>query len=107
MTFTPAEAEACRRLTTWALEEDLGSVGDLTGERVALNFLQRLSGVASLTARYVAVVAGLPGRILDTRKTTPGWRLLEKYAVRCGGGPKHRMGLYDGVLIKDKHLAAT
>jgi nicotinate-nucleotide pyrophosphorylase (carboxylating) len=78
----------------------------LTGERVALNFLQRLSGVATLTARYVAVVAGLPCQILDTRKTTPGWRLLEKYAVRQGGGHNHRMGLYDGVLIKDNHLAA-
>jgi nicotinate-nucleotide pyrophosphorylase (carboxylating) len=176
MTFTAAEAEACRRLATWALEEDLGSAGDLTsqcvipadlegsavfvarsagvlaglpaaqmtfhlvdpqvtfeslrpdgasiqpgerlalvrgrmralltGERVALNFLQRLSGVASQTARYVAVVAGLPCRILDTRKTTPGWRLLEKYAVRQGGGHNHRMGLDDGVLIKDNHLAA-
>jgi nicotinate-nucleotide pyrophosphorylase (carboxylating) len=78
----------------------------LTGERTALNFLQRLSGVASQTARYVAVVAGLPCQILDTRKTTPGWRLLEKYAVRMGGGHNHRMGLCDGVLIKDNHLAA-
>jgi nicotinate-nucleotide pyrophosphorylase (carboxylating) len=176
MSFTPAEAEACQRLAQWALEEDLGSTGDLTcqavippdlmgqavfvarsagvvaglpaaaitfcrvdrsvdfqpvlpdgsvlepgtrlatvrgpmrailtGERVALNFLQRLSGVASQTARYVAVVAGLPCQILDTRKTTPGWRLLEKYAVRMGGGHNHRMGLCDGVLIKDNHLAA-
>jgi nicotinate-nucleotide pyrophosphorylase (carboxylating) len=78
----------------------------LTGERLALNFLQRLSGVATLTRRYVDAIAGLPGRILDTRKTTPGWRLLEKYAVRCGGGHNHRMGLYDGILIKDNHLAA-
>jgi nicotinate-nucleotide pyrophosphorylase (carboxylating) len=78
----------------------------LAGERTALNFLQRLSGVASLTARYVAAVADLPVRLLDTRKTTPGWRLLEKYAVRCGGGHNHRMGLLDGVLIKDNHLAA-
>ncbi len=78
----------------------------LTGERTALNFLQRLSGVATQTARHVAVVAGLPCRVLDTRKTTPGWRLLEKYAVRMGGGHNHRMGLYDGVLIKDNHLAA-
>lgn len=78
----------------------------LTAERVALNFLQRLSGVATLTRRYVEAVAGLPVVILDTRKTTPGWRLLEKYAVRQGGGTNLRMGLYDGVLIKDNHLAA-
>jgi nicotinate-nucleotide pyrophosphorylase (carboxylating) len=78
----------------------------LAGERAALNFLQRLSGVATLTKRYVEAVAGLPCQVLDTRKTTPGWRLLEKYAVRCGGGTNHRMGLSDGVLIKDNHLAA-
>ena len=78
----------------------------LTAERVALNFLQRLSGVASLTRRYVDAVTGLVATIVDTRKTTPGWRLLEKYAVRRGGGSNHRMGLYDGVLIKDNHLAA-
>jgi len=78
----------------------------LTAERTALNFLQRLSGVATLTRRYVDAVAGLPCQILDTRKTTPGWRLLEKYAVRCGGGHNHRMGLYDGFLVKDNHLAA-
>jgi nicotinate-nucleotide pyrophosphorylase (carboxylating) len=79
----------------------------LTGERTALNFVQRLSGVATVTRRYVEAVAGLPCRVLDTRKTTPGWRLLEKYAVRCGGGHNHRMGLGDGVLIKDNHLAAV
>jgi nicotinate-nucleotide pyrophosphorylase (carboxylating) len=78
----------------------------LSAERTALNFLQRLSGVATQTRRFVDAVAGLPCRILDTRKTTPGWRLLEKYAVRCGGGTNHRMGLYDGILIKDNHLAA-
>ncbi|MFM8358881.1 MAG: carboxylating nicotinate-nucleotide diphosphorylase [Verrucomicrobiota bacterium] len=78
----------------------------LTAERVALNFVQRLSGVATLTARYVAAVAGTGARILDTRKTTPGWRRLEKYAVACGGGTNHRMGLHDLVLIKDNHLAA-
>jgi nicotinate-nucleotide pyrophosphorylase (carboxylating) len=78
----------------------------LAGERTALNFLQRLSGVATQTKRYVDVIAGLPCQVLDTRKTTPGWRLLEKYAVRCGGGHNHRIGLYDGVLIKDNHLAA-
>jgi nicotinate-nucleotide pyrophosphorylase (carboxylating) len=78
----------------------------LSGERTALNFLQRLSGIATLTRRFVAVVADLPCKILDTRKTTPGWRLLEKYAVRCGGGNNHRMGLSDAILIKDNHLAA-
>jgi nicotinate-nucleotide pyrophosphorylase (carboxylating) len=78
----------------------------LAAERTALNFLQRLTGIATLTRRYVDAVAGLPAKILDTRKTTPGWRLLEKYAVRCGGGHNHRLGLYDQVLIKDNHLAA-
>jgi nicotinate-nucleotide pyrophosphorylase (carboxylating) len=78
----------------------------LEAERTALNFLQRLSGIATLTRRYVDAVAGLSCCILDTRKMTPGWRLLEKYAVRCGGGHNHRMGLFDGVLIKDNHLAA-
>jgi nicotinate-nucleotide pyrophosphorylase (carboxylating) len=78
----------------------------LMAERTALNFLQRLSGVASLTRQFVDAVAGLPVKILDTRKTTPGWRLLEKYAVRMGGGSNHRVGLFDMVLIKDNHLAA-
>lgn len=78
----------------------------LSGERVALNFIQRLSGVATQTARYVEAVAGTQAKILDTRKTTPGWRRLEKYAVRCGGGQNHRIGLFDLVLIKDNHLAA-
>src|SRR5207253_2763581 len=80
--------------------------GILAAERMALNFLQHLSGIASLTRRYVEAVAGLPVQILDTRKTTPGWRLLEKYAVRQGGGHNHRVGLYDMILIKDNHLAA-
>jgi nicotinate-nucleotide pyrophosphorylase (carboxylating) len=78
----------------------------LTAERVALNFVQRLSGVASLTARFVEAVKETRAKILDTRKTTPGWRQLEKYAVACGGGTNHRSGLYDRVLIKDNHLAA-
>ncbi|MGF1579552.1 MAG: carboxylating nicotinate-nucleotide diphosphorylase [Gemmataceae bacterium] len=78
----------------------------LTGERTALNFLQRLSGIATKTRAYVEAVGGTKAVVLDTRKTTPGWRVLEKYAVRCGGGKNHRMGLYDGVLIKDNHLAA-
>ena len=176
MDFDPPERNAVQRLATWALEEDLGSEGDLTslatipetvkgqalfvaraagtisglpaahmtyelvdlslafimlaedgavvepgaklaivsgrmrsiltGERTALNFLQRLSGIATQTRRYVALVADLRCKMLDTRKTTPGWRLLEKYAVRCGGGHNHRMGLHDGILIKDNHLAA-
>ncbi len=79
--------------------------GILTGERVALNFLQRMSGIASLTARYVHEVRGTKARIADTRKTTPGLRLLEKYSVRMGGGHNHRYDLSDGVLIKDNHIA--
>jgi nicotinate-nucleotide pyrophosphorylase (carboxylating) len=77
----------------------------LTGERVALNFLQHLSGIATVTRRYVAAVAGTGTHILDTRKTTPGWRALEKAAVRAGGGENHRAGLYDMVLIKENHAA--
>ncbi len=77
----------------------------LTGERVALNFLQRLSGVATLTARYVEAVAGTRARILDTRKTTPGLRALEKAAVRTGGGINHRVGLFDAILVKENHSA--
>ena len=83
-----------------------GARGLLSAERVALNFVQRLSGVASLTARYVDAVRGTAAQILDTRKTTPGWRQLEKYAVRCGGGVNHRATLADAVLIKDNHIAA-
>jgi nicotinate-nucleotide pyrophosphorylase (carboxylating) len=78
----------------------------LSAERVALNFVQRLSGVATLTAQFVDAIKGTRARILDTRKTTPGWRRFEKYAVACGGGRNHRMGLHDMVLIKDNHLAA-
>lgn len=174
--FSNAEAAACDHLIKMALEEDLGSTGDLTcqaviplghqgravfvarspgvlagvetverigeavnsglvgerllgdgvvlnrgsqiatlegpmanillAERMALNFLQHLSGIATLTRRFVDAVAGLPVKILDTRKTIPGWRILAKYAVRCGGGHNHRMGLYDGILIKDNHLAS-
>jgi nicotinate-nucleotide pyrophosphorylase (carboxylating) len=79
----------------------------LSGERTALNFLQRLCGVATHTARFCARVEESFSRIVDTRKTTPGWRALEKYAVRCGGGTNHRMGLFDGILIKDNHIAAV
>jgi nicotinate-nucleotide pyrophosphorylase (carboxylating) len=78
----------------------------LTAERVALNFTQRLSGIATLTKRFTEQVAGTKTQILDTRKTMPGWRHFEKYAVRCGGGINHRAGLYDMILIKDNHLAA-
>jgi len=81
--------------------------GILTGERTALNFLQRLSGIATLTQRYVQAVRGTGAKIIDTRKTTPGLRALEKYAVRCGGGANHRFGLYDMVLIKENHSAAA
>jgi nicotinate-nucleotide pyrophosphorylase (carboxylating) len=77
----------------------------LSAERVMLNFLQRLSGIATTTMKYVRAIQGTKARIYDTRKTMPGWRLLEKYAVRCGGGYNHRFGLYDGILIKDNHLA--
>jgi len=79
----------------------------LQGERVALNLLQRMCGIATLTARYVAAVKGTRARVVDTRKTTPGLRVLEKYAVRVGGGTNHRTGLYDGVLIKENHIAAA
>lgn len=78
----------------------------LTAERTALNFLQRLCGVAAQARRYVDAVKPHPVKILDTRKTTPGWRLLEKHAVHCGGGTNHRMGLYDMVMVKDNHLLA-
>jgi nicotinate-nucleotide pyrophosphorylase (carboxylating) len=79
----------------------------LSAERTLLNFLQRLSGVATLTRQYVEAVAGWKVQVLDTRKTTPGWRLLEKAAVRAGGGTNHRVGLYDAILIKDNHLAGV
>lgn len=79
--------------------------GLLSAERTLLNLLGRLSGIATLTRRYVQAVAGTQAQIYDTRKTTPGWRRLEKYAVRCGGGRNHRLGLFDAVLIKDNHLA--
>ncbi len=176
MSFTPSERDACQRLVTMALAEDLAQVGDLTSqtvipedlqgtaaintrvdgvlcglpaaelvlasvdprlalkpiqkdgdrivagmqvgmlsgpmrslltaERTVLNFMQYLSGIATLTRKYVDCVAGLKCQILDTRKTLPGYRQLAKYAVRCGGGHNHRMGLHDGILIKDNHLAA-
>ena len=79
----------------------------LIGERTALNFLQRLSGIATLTAQFVGAVAGYDTKIVDTRKTAAGWRAVQKYAVRVGGGHNHRFGLYDGVLIKDNHIVAA
>ena len=81
--------------------------GILTGERVALNFLQRMSGIATITARFVELVSHTKARIVDTRKTSPGLRPLEKYAVTVGGGLNHRLGLYDGILIKDNHISAA
>ncbi len=80
-------------------------VSMLSAERVLLNFMQRLSGIATTTRKYVWAIHGTKAKIYDTRKTLPGWRILEKYAVRCGGGHNHRLGLYDAVLIKDNHLA--
>jgi nicotinate-nucleotide pyrophosphorylase (carboxylating) len=79
----------------------------LAAERTALNFIQRLSGIATATRRFADAVRGTKTVVLDTRKTTPGWRALEKYAVRCGGGTNHRAGLYDMILIKDNHIAAA
>jgi len=78
----------------------------LTGERAALNFLQRLSGIATLTRTFADAISHTSATLLDTRKTTPGWRVLEKMAVRCGGGANHRMGLFDAILIKENHIAA-
>lgn len=86
------------------LGQDISSL--LVAERVLLNFLQKLSGIATLTHRCVAVLKGSNTRLLDTRKTTPGYRILEKYAVACGGGWNHRLGLYDRIMFKDNHLAA-
>lgn len=79
----------------------------LTAERVALNFMGRMCGIASLTRRYVEAIAGTKAKIVDTRKTTPGLRVFEKYAVRCGGGHNHRFGLFDAILIKDNHIVAA
>lgn len=79
----------------------------LMGERIALNFLQRLSGVATLASQFVKAVADYDVKVVDTRKTTPGWRALQKYAVRVGGGHNHRFGLYDGILIKDNHIVGA
>jgi nicotinate-nucleotide pyrophosphorylase (carboxylating) len=106
--FDPLVADAERVEADTELAEVEGPLASiLSAERVALNFLQRLSGVATLTDEYVHAVAGTRTRILDTRKTTPGLRALERYAVRCGGGQNHRFGLNSGVLIKDNHIVAA
>jgi len=102
------EADGARVSENQAVLEIEGSArAMLSGERVALNFIQRLSGIATLTARFVDAVRGTAATILDTRKTTPGLRALERYAVRCGGGTNHRYDLSAAVLIKDNHLAAV
>jgi nicotinate-nucleotide pyrophosphorylase (carboxylating) len=92
---------------TWVATVEGPAADVLVGERLALNFVQQLSGVATLTRRYVEAVRGTRARVIDTRKTTPGLRALEKYAVRMGGGHNHRAGLDDGILIKDNHLVAA
>lgn len=107
VSFVPKVENGARVAVGEVIAELAGSAHSvLAGERLALNLLQRLSGVASLTAHYVEAVAGTGASIVDTRKTTPGLRALEKAAVRHGGGRNHRLGLSDGVLIKDNHLAA-
>jgi nicotinate-nucleotide pyrophosphorylase (carboxylating) len=103
--FTPRVEEGVWRDGGLVAEVEGATRSILTGERVALNFLQRLSGVATLTARYAQAVAGTRARILDTRKTTPGLRALEKRAVVAGGGTNHRVGLYDAILVKENHSA--
>jgi len=105
ISFTPLVAEGARVTAGDVLATVEGPArGILTAERVALNFLQRLCGIATLAARLADLIAAYPARLLDTRKTTPGLRALEKYAVRIGGGHNHRFGLYDGILIKDNHI---
>jgi nicotinate-nucleotide pyrophosphorylase (carboxylating) len=108
ITFTPLVAEGSP-VTVGAIVARVEGDGPglLVGERVALNFLQRMSGIATLTRRYVEAVAGTHTQILDTRKTAPGLRVLDKLAVKLGGGTNHRIGLYDMVLIKDNHIEAA
>ncbi len=108
ITFTPHFSDGDLLKSGAVIADIAGDVALLLqGERVALNLLQRMCGVATLTSRYVAAVSGTKARVVDTRKTTPGLRMLEKYAVRIGGGINHRTGLYDGVLIKENHIAAA
>lgn len=105
LAFTPLVQDGQRVEKGTVLAEVEGSTHSiLTGERLALNLLQRLSGIATRTRSFVDALEGLPVRLVDTRKTTPGHRMLEKYAVRTGGGANHRFGLYDAVMIKDNHI---
>lgn len=105
LAFTPLVQDGQRVEKGTVLAEVEGSTHSiLTGERLALNLLQRLSGIATRTRSFVDALQGLPVRLVDTRKTTPGHRMLEKYAVRTGGGANHRFGLYDAVMIKDNHI---
>ena len=107
VSFNPRVEEGTRVLPGRVLAEVSGPARSiLSGERVALNFIQRLSGIATLTSLFAEKIKDYHAKIYDTRKTVPGWRSLEKYAVRVGGGLNHRMGLYDQVLIKDNHLMA-
>lgn len=106
--FRPLRQDGQRITKGDVLAEVEGSTHSLlTGERLALNLMQRMSGIATKTRRFVEALEGLPVRLVDTRKTTPGHRLLEKYAVRVGGGANHRFGLYDAVMIKDNHIKAA
>lgn len=108
LTFIPRKRDGEKAGTGDILAEISGSLAPiLTAERVALNLLQRMCGIATLTRRYVDEIAGMHAKILDTRKTAPGLRVLDKYAVRAGGGCNHRFALYDGVLIKDNHITAA
>jgi nicotinate-nucleotide pyrophosphorylase (carboxylating) len=106
--FTPGYADGDRLAPGDIIAGISGDAAQLLqGERVALNLLQRMCGIATITASYVEAVRGTKARVVDTRKTTPGLRILEKYAVRVGGGTNHRTGLYDGVLIKENHIVAA
>jgi nicotinate-nucleotide pyrophosphorylase (carboxylating) len=108
LTFMPRKRDGEKAVKGEILAEISGSLSSiLTAERVALNLLQRMCGIATLTRRYVDEIAGMRAKILDTRKTAPGLRILDKCAVRAGGGCNHRFALYDGVLIKDNHIAAA
>jgi nicotinate-nucleotide pyrophosphorylase (carboxylating) len=108
LVFTPRKRDGEKAERGELLAEISGSLASiLTAERVALNLLQRMCGIATLTRRYVDEIAGMRAKILDTRKTAPGLRILDKYAVRAGGGCNHRFALYDGVLIKDNHIVAA
>lgn len=107
ISWQPRYRDGAKVTTGATIVEMFGNLGSLlSAERVALNFVQHLSGIATLTRSYMDKLGDSRVRLVDTRKTTPGWRVLEKYAVRVGGASNHRIGLYDGVLIKDNHIAA-